>query len=75
MDMYWWTNQDIKGIAIGKKALNNQINDPELAFKLAKAYQRTNSLSLANKTMDSLLKNILTILNIFNSKKNLNNDK
>lgn len=56
MDMYWWTNQDIKGIAIGKKALNNQINDPELAFKLAKAYQRTNSLSLANKTMDSLLK-------------------
>lgn len=56
MDLYWWTSQDKKGIAIAKKALKNEVNNPELAIKLAKAYKRTKSLSLATKTMDSLLK-------------------
>ncbi len=56
MDVYWWSNEDQKGIAIAKKALGNDVNNPELAIKLAKAYQRTKSLSLANKTMDSMLK-------------------
>lgn len=56
MDLYWWYDQDNKAIAISKKALKNDINDPEIAIKLAKAYRRTKSLSLANKTMDSLLK-------------------
>ena len=56
MDLYWWTNQDKKGIAIAKKALENNINNPELAIKLAKAYQRTKHLAMANKTIDSMLK-------------------
>ena len=28
MDVYWWSGQNKKGIAIGKKALGNQINNP-----------------------------------------------
>nr|WP_288834117.1 sulfatase-like hydrolase/transferase [uncultured Flavobacterium sp.] len=56
MDMYWWTNQDKKGIAIAKKALGNDVKNPELSVKLAKAYQRTRLLAMANKTIDSMLK-------------------
>jgi phosphoglycerol transferase MdoB-like AlkP superfamily enzyme len=56
MDMYWWTNQDKKGIAIAKKALGNNVKNPELSIKLAKAYQRTKLLAMANKTIDSMLK-------------------
>ena len=56
MDLYWWTDQDKKAIVIAKQALANQINNPELGIKLAKAYQRTKSLSLARKTIDSMLK-------------------
>jgi phosphoglycerol transferase MdoB-like AlkP superfamily enzyme len=56
MDVYWWTNQDKKGIAIAQKALKNDVKNPELGIKLAKAYQRTNHLAMANKAIDSMLK-------------------
>ncbi|MBG6109553.1 phosphoglycerol transferase MdoB-like AlkP superfamily enzyme [Flavobacterium sp. CG_9.10] len=56
MDVYWWSNQNNKAISIGKKALANQINDPELGYKLAQAYKRVNNIKDANKTIDSLLK-------------------
>lgn len=56
MDVYWWSGQNKKAVSIGKKALENQINDPELAYKLAQAYRRTNNLKDSNKTIDSLLK-------------------
>jgi len=56
LDVYWWSNQDIKGISIAKKGLKNKIDNPELGIKLAKAYQRTNNLVMANKTIDSMLK-------------------
>lgn len=56
MDIYWWTNQDKKGIAIAKQALKNEVKNPELGIKLAKAYQRTNHLAMANKAIDSMLK-------------------
>jgi phosphoglycerol transferase MdoB-like AlkP superfamily enzyme len=56
MDVYWWSSQNKKAVEIGKKALNNQINDPELAYKLAQAYKRTNNSKDATKTIDSLLK-------------------
>ena len=55
MDVYWWSGQNKKGIAIGKKALGNQINNPELGYKLAQAYQRMNNNSASKKTIDSLL--------------------
>ncbi|MBP6180454.1 sulfatase-like hydrolase/transferase [Flavobacterium sp.] len=56
MDVYWWSDQDTKAIKIGKKALSNQINEPELAYKLAQAYMRINNFKDTNKTIDSLLK-------------------
>lgn len=56
MDIYWWTNQDQKGIEIAKKALKNEVKNPELGIKLAKAYQRTNHIAMANKAIDSMLK-------------------
>ncbi|MEL1240420.1 sulfatase-like hydrolase/transferase [Flavobacterium flavipallidum] len=57
MDIYWWSNQDNKGIEIAKKALKNEIKNPELGIKLAKAYKRTNNIAMAKKAVDSLLKN------------------
>lgn len=56
MDIYWWSNQDNKGIAIAKKALKNEIKNPELGIKLAKAYRRTNNIAMAKRAVDSLLK-------------------
>ncbi len=55
MDVYWWSGQNKKGVAIGKKALSNQIDDPELGFKLAQAFGRMNNKINAKKTIDSLL--------------------
>ncbi len=55
MDVYWWSGQNKKGVAIGKKALGNQINNPELGYKLAIAYKRMNNNSASKKTIDSLL--------------------
>ena len=55
MDVYWWSGQNKKGVEIGKKALKNQIYDPELAYKLAQAYQRTTNNSASKKIIDSLL--------------------
>jgi tetratricopeptide (TPR) repeat protein len=56
MDVYWWSDQNTKAIETGKKALSNQINEPELAYKLAQAYKRINNFKDTNKTIDSLLK-------------------
>lgn len=56
MDVYWWSGQNKKAVSIGKKGLGNQINDAELAYKLAQAYKRMDNLKDTNKTIDSLLK-------------------
>lgn len=56
MDLYWWSDRDAKGIAIAKKGLKNKVDNPELGIKLANAYFRTKNISLANKTIDSLIK-------------------
>lgn len=55
MDVYWWSGQNKKGVAIGKKALSNQIDNPEIGYKLAQAYGRMNNKLNARKTIDSLL--------------------
>lgn len=55
MDIYWWSGQNKKGISIGKKALGNQIDNPELGYKLAQAYKRVNNFKNSNKMIDSLL--------------------
>ncbi|MGV8947563.1 MAG: sulfatase-like hydrolase/transferase [Lutibacter sp.] len=56
LDMYWWSDQYEKSIAIGKKAAENQIKNPEISFKVAKAHQKLNNLKIANKIMDSIVK-------------------
>jgi phosphoglycerol transferase MdoB-like AlkP superfamily enzyme len=56
MDLYWWTNQHNKGILIAKQGLKNKVEDPELGIKLAQAYQRSNNIALAKKTIDSVIK-------------------
>ncbi|WP_426092077.1 sulfatase-like hydrolase/transferase [Flavobacterium sp. DSR3-2] len=55
IDVYWWSNQNKKAVAIGKQALSNQINDAELGYKLAQAYNRMQNYKDSNKMMDSLL--------------------
>lgn len=56
LDLYWWSNQDDKGIDLAKKALKNKIENPLLSFKLAKAFRRLKQNTDAVKVMDSLLK-------------------
>jgi len=56
LDLYWWSDQDIKSIALVEKALENEIKNPEIGFKLAKAYKRMNNLENASKLIDSILK-------------------
>jgi lipoteichoic acid synthase len=41
MDVYKWSDQDEKAIEIGKKALQNKINNPEINQKLAEAKKRS----------------------------------
>jgi predicted Zn-dependent protease len=55
MDVYWWSGQNKKAVAIGKQALGNQINDAELGYKLAQAYNRMQNFKDSNRMMDSLL--------------------
>ena len=55
MDIYWWSGQNKKAVATGKKALTNQIKEPELGYKLAQTYQRMNNNPSARKTIDSLI--------------------
>ncbi len=55
MDLYWWSDQDGKSIEMAKKAIYNKVENGDLGFKLAKAYQRMNNVDQSKKIMDSLL--------------------
>jgi phosphoglycerol transferase MdoB-like AlkP superfamily enzyme len=56
MDVYWWSDQNSKAIAIAKVALKNEVTPPELSVKLAQAYKRANAVPQAEKIMDSIIK-------------------
>lgn len=56
LDLYWWSDQEEKSISIVEKALKNELEDPEIGFKMAKAYQRMNDRENANRIMDSIIK-------------------
>lgn len=71
IDVYWWSNQNKKAVAIGKQALDNQINDAELGYKLAQAYQRMNKLVKSNKIIDSIIKKYPKNNDYLNFKKSL----
>ncbi|RLD29711.1 MAG: sulfatase [Bacteroidetes bacterium] len=55
LDLYWWSDQDNKAIALVSKALKNGLTNPELSFKLAKAYKRMESLDQTITLMDSII--------------------
>ena len=71
MDLYNWSNQDAKAIKIAKKGLGNQVKNPELGYKLAKAYERAKNNDKATKTIDSLLKIYPENMDYLNFKKSL----
>ena len=56
LDVYWWSNQELKSSKVYKKAIKNEIINPIVSFKMAKAYERLDSLSMARRIMDSLVK-------------------
>lgn len=56
LDLYWWSNQDHKSVALAAKAFSNKLTDPEISFKLAKAYKRMDTIKYASKIIDSILK-------------------
>ena len=56
LDLYWWSGQDEKSVALVSKALKNGLTNPELSFKLAKAYQRMERIDQTAVLMDSIIK-------------------
>ena len=56
MDLYWWSNQDNKSEQIFKKALANDIENPALGLKMAKAFERLKQPKKAQQIMDSIIK-------------------
>lgn len=71
MDVYWWSGQNEKGIAIAKIAMKNDVTTPELGLKLAQAYKRTNNLVKSNKIIDSIIKKYPKNNDYLNFKKTL----
>ncbi|GAA4889802.1 hypothetical protein GCM10023311_12370 [Flaviramulus aquimarinus] len=56
LDMYWWSGQEKKSPNIYSQAINNEVINPEISFKMAKAFSRLKDRVRANKLMDSLTK-------------------
>tara|TARA_R110002049_G_scaffold165726_1_gene331627 strand:- start:6904 stop:9327 length:2424 start_codon:yes stop_codon:yes gene_type:complete len=56
LDMYWWSEQEEKSIAIYNTAIKNKITNSEISFKMAKAYQRMGHTDFAQKLIDSIVK-------------------
>jgi phosphoglycerol transferase MdoB-like AlkP superfamily enzyme len=55
LDLYWWSNQDEKSFQIYIKAIKNDIENPEISFKMAKAYKRLKNTKRSKIIMDSML--------------------
>lgn len=55
LDMYWWSNQDQKSKFIFKEAVKNKLENPDIPFKMAKAYSRIDEVEGARKLIDSLI--------------------
>ncbi len=56
LDMYWWSGQEEKSIPVFENALKNEMENSEISFKMAKAFQRMDNVDKANKIMDSIVK-------------------
>ncbi|GAA3633122.1 sulfatase-like hydrolase/transferase [Flavivirga jejuensis] len=56
LDMYWWSGQDDKSVKIFNQSIKNDVLNPEVSFKMAKAYNRLNNKVFAARLMDSIIK-------------------
>ncbi|MDO5972263.1 sulfatase-like hydrolase/transferase [Flavivirga aquimarina] len=71
LDMYWWSGQDDKSEKIFSQAKKNKVINPEISFKMAKAYSRTDHTEYAIKLIDSIIKVHPNNSNYLAFKKNL----
>lgn len=55
LDLYWWSGQEEKSKDIFEQALKNEVVNPEVSFRMAKAYQRIDKVVNAKKMIDSLV--------------------
>lgn len=56
LDLYWWSTQEEKSEHIYNQAIKNNISNPDIGFKMAKAYSRLNNNKKAISLMDSIIK-------------------
>ncbi|TJY37912.1 LTA synthase family protein [Pontimicrobium aquaticum] len=56
LDLYWWSGQDDKSKIIFQQSIKNDVLNPDISFKMAKAYQRLEKVEQANVVIDSILK-------------------
>jgi len=56
LDLYWWSGQDEKSKSVFAKAVTNEVLNPEISFKMAKAYQRLENVDQAKTVIDSIIK-------------------
>jgi len=56
LDLYWWSGEDDKALDLGGVAKENQVDHPELKFKMARLYKRLNKMKLAIDLTEGLLK-------------------
>ena len=56
LDLYWWSGQDDKSVKIFDQAKKNDVLNPEISFKMAKAYKRIDRTEFAMTLIDSIIK-------------------
>ncbi len=56
LDMYWWSGQEDKSLEVFNKALKNEVKNPEVSFKMAKAFKRSDKTKNALTLIDSVIK-------------------
>ncbi|MDH3381671.1 MAG: sulfatase-like hydrolase/transferase [Flavobacteriaceae bacterium] len=56
LDLYWWSEQEVKSLNLIKKDVLVNITNPEISFKLAKANFRMNNTKRAKVILDSIIK-------------------
>lgn len=56
MDLYWWSEQHEKGIELAGKAKDREIDNDDIAYKLARSYRSINKNKKALQIIDSIIK-------------------
>ena len=56
LDMYWWSDQEDKSLEIFNQALKHEVKNPEISFKMAKAFKRNDKIKNSLTLIDSVIK-------------------